>query len=141
MEIEGACHCGNIRYRFDWPGSDREIPIRACSCVFCRKHGAAYTSHPEGRLEARVEDDGAVSHYRFGHGTADFFVCAKCGAVPFATSEIDSVLHAVVNVNTFEGIDPAVFVRRVTDFEGETTEERLGRRHRNWTPNVKVVRG
>ena len=138
MKIEGACHCRNIRYTFDWPGSDTEIPVRACSCAFCLKHGATYTSHAEARLEVDVGDDRAVSHYHFGHETADFFVCARCGAVPFAMSEIDGVPHAVVNVNTFEGVDPAILVRRVTDFEGETTAERLARRQRSWTPNVTV---
>lgn len=137
MKIEGACHCGKVRYTFQWPGSDREIPVRACSCAFCVKHGGTYTSHPDGRLEAQVHGD-TVSRYRFGHGTADFFVCGKCGAVPFATCEIDGVVYAVVNVNTFEGIDRAILVRTVTDFEGEAIEERLARRKRNWTPNVTI---
>ncbi len=55
-------------------------------------------------------------------------------------SEIDGVPYAVVNVNTFEGVDPAILVRRVTDFEGETTAERHARRQRSWTPNVTVRR-
>lgn len=140
MEIEGGCHCGNIRYTFHWPGSGSEIPVRACSCGFCVKHSGTYTSHPEGRLVARVGDDGAVSHYRFGHGTADFYICARCGALPFATSDIDGVCHAVVNVNTFEGIDRAILIRSVTDFDGETTDARLARRQRNWIANVSVER-
>ena len=141
MKISGSCHCGNIRYRFDWPGSEREIPTRACSCTFCLKHGAVYTSHPKGHLEARFNDERAVTRYRFGHRSADFVLCSTCGALAFATCEIDGVLHAVINVNTFDGVDPAILVPRVTDFEGETNNDRLARRKRNWTPQVQIVPG
>lgn len=138
MKIEGGCHCGNIRYTFFWPGGDAEIPVRACSCDFCMKHAATYTSHPEGRLRAQVRDAEMLSRYRFGHETADFFVCGRCGVIPFATCEIDECLHAVVNIHTFEGVDPTRMVRRVTDFEGETPTQRLARRHQRWTADVRV---
>lgn len=138
MEIDGACHCGNLRYRFDWPGNDAEIPVRACSCDFCQKHGAVYTSHPDGALRAEVREVAALSRYRFGHSTADFFVCARCGAIVFATSEIDGVLHAVINVKTFEGIDPAILRSNATDFDGESVDDRLARRHRNWVRDVEI---
>ncbi len=141
MDIQGGCHCGNIRHVFTWPGDPSEIPIRACSCDFCMKHAAAYTSHPEGRLRATVTDESALSRYRFGHKTADFFICMRCGTIVFAACEIEGTLHAVVNVHTFEGIDRDILTRRVTDFEGETREERLGRRNRNWTPDVRVAIG
>lgn len=139
MNIEGKCHCGNITYRLRWPGEGTEIPVRACSCTFCTKHGGVYTSHPDAALAAAVHDRDLVSHYRFGTGTAEFYLCSRCGVVPFVTSMIEDNLYAVVNVNSFEGIDPSRFSRAVADFDGETTESRLDRRKRNWIPSVTVA--
>jgi hypothetical protein len=47
---------------------------------------------------------------------------------------IESTRYAVVNVNTFDDLDRSQLVETATDFEGETTVQRLARRRRNWTP-------
>ncbi len=138
IEIQGGCHCRAITYTFDWPGS-HEIPVRACSCSFCLKHCATYTSHPEARLEATIERSEDVRRYRFGTSTADFHLCCRCGCIAFATSEIEGDLFAVVNVHTFDELSRFDLVSRVTDFEGESVEERLSRRRRTWTPEVVVT--
>ena len=138
MRIEGKCHCGNVRYVLNWPGDGIEIPNRACGCTFCAKHGASWTSNRDSELVAQIRDASLVSKYRFGTGTADFYVCVRCGAVPFVTSAIDDRLYAVVNVNTFEGIDLSASVRRAADFDGEDTGERLERRKRNWIGTVRI---
>jgi hypothetical protein len=138
MQIEGKCHCGNIGYVLDWPGEVSEIKIRACGCTFCTKHGGSWTSHRGAELAAEVRDAALLSKYRFGTQTADFYVCARCGAVPFVTSTIDGHLYAVVNVNTFEGIDASSLARAPTDFDGEESGERLERRKRNWIPTVRI---
>jgi hypothetical protein len=56
--------------------------------------------------------------------------------VPIVTCTIEGVRYAVVNVNTFDGVDRSQFVEAATNFEGETTEDRLARRRRNWTPEI-----
>ena len=140
-EIEGRCHCGNIRFALHLPASGSRIPVRACGCTFCRKHGGVYTSDPKGRLEVRVADEGRVTNYRFGTGTADFHVCSTCGVVPVVTSTIEGRRYAVVNVNCFEGVGPAELDRSESDFEGEATETRLARRQRNWIPDVTIDTG
>jgi hypothetical protein len=58
--------------------------------------------------------------------------------VPFVSSEIANRLYAVVNVNTFEGVDPSLLHRADSDFEGEDVESRLSRRARNWIDNVHI---
>ena len=141
MRIEGGCHCGNIEYVLDWPGDDPEIAVRACSCSFCAMHGGTYASHRDARLDAKLNQPAAVSRYRFGTGTADFFVCARCGAVPFVTSLIGGRLYAVVNVNTFTNLDRSRLRKTVTSFDGETLESRLDRRSRTWIENVTVTGG
>ena len=134
--IDGGCHCGNVRFAFHWPGAGETIPTRKCGCSFCTKHGGVWTSHPDGRLEVTVADLTALDAYRFGTATADFHVCSTCGVVPYVTSAIEGGLYAVVNVNCFENVDPAELKQSPSDFDGETTGDRLARRQRNWIGNV-----
>jgi hypothetical protein len=56
--------------------------------------------------------------------------------MPIATCTIDGTQYAVINVNTFDDVDRGELVETATDFEGETTEDRLARRQRNWTPGA-----
>lgn len=138
MQIEGRCHCGNLSYRLNWPGEGTEIPVRACGCTFCTKHAGVWTSHRDSELVVTIRDESTISKYRFETGTADFYVCSCCGVVPFVISAIEDQLYAVVNVNTFEGIDPSSFVRAATNFDGENTESRLERRKHNWIRSVRI---
>jgi hypothetical protein len=133
-QIHGTCHCGNIRFVFDWPDSGGSIPVRACGCSFCVKHRGVWTSNPKGRVALSVGDPSQVHRYRFGTETADFHICMKCGVAPIVTSEIGGSEYAVVNVNCFDDVDRAELDESATDFDGETTEDRLARRQRNWAP-------
>ena len=139
MLIRGNCHCGNIAFTLEWEGETPEIAARACTCSFCVKHGGVWTSNPAATLNVQVADGARVSEYEFGTKTATFHVCARCGAVPLATSEIGARLYAVVNVNALEGIDPASIRRATADFEGEDLESRLARRRRNWIGDVRFA--
>ena len=139
--IHGSCHCGNIRVTIDWPDSGPAIPVRACGCGLCTKHRAAWTSHPDGRFYLRIADDSRVTRYRFGTKTADFHVCLTCGAIPIVTCIIEGIRYAVFNVNTFDDVDRSQLIETATNFEGETTENRLARRRRNWTPEAVYNEG
>jgi hypothetical protein len=136
--IEGGCHCGNVRYRLRWPAALEPVPARACGCSFCRSRRASYTSHREAELEAFISDETQLNRYRFATGTADFYICRLCGAMTFATSEIDGQLRAVVNVWTFDQAENMRFEVASTDFDGESVDRRLQRRARNWIPRVKI---
>jgi len=138
MIINGKCHCGNIAFALDWPDASPEIPARACGCSFCVKHGGVWTSNPKASLAVTVLDAALVSAYTFGTQTATFHVCAKCGAVPLVTSDIENHRYAVVNVNALEGLDPSRLRRGSADFEGEDTRSRLARRAGNWIADVHV---
>ncbi len=137
MRIAGRCHCGNISFTLDWKPEPSEIPARACTCTFCVKHGGVWTSCPGGSLAVSFREPAAVSRYAFGTQTATFHVCAKCGAVPVVTSEIDGRCYAVVNVNTFDGVDPSLLRRAPITFDEETEQVRLARRKRNWIADVR----
>ena len=136
MRIDGGCHCGNIRYVLDWAGDPAAIPARACGCTFCVKHGGVWTSHPRSRLDVTIADPARVSRYQFGTRTATFHVCAVCGVPPVVTCDIDGRRYAVVNVNTFTGVDPSALSRAAASFDGEDVEARLARRARHWIADV-----
>lgn len=63
---------------------------------------------PAGSLEVTVKVPAQVDMYTFGTRTTQFHICATCGIVPVATSEVDGRLYAVVNVNTFDGVDASL---------------------------------
>jgi len=141
MNIAGSCHCGNISFTLDWPDAAGDIPARACGCTFCVKHGGVWTSHPRATLRARVTDAGMVARYAFGTETASFLVCARCGVAPLVTSQIEGATYAVVNVNTFDGIDRSRIRAQPATFEGEDVQGRLERRRRNWIADVILSEG
>ena len=57
--------------------------------------------------------------------------------VPVVTSRIDGRLYAVVSVNAFENVEPALLRRAPATFEGENEQTRLSRRKRNWIADVQ----
>lgn len=136
MLISGRCHCGNITFTLDWQPEPTEIPVRACTCSFCTKHGGVWTACPAGALKIHVSKPSRASKYAFETRTADFHVCSDCGIVPVATSVIDGRTYAVVNVNTFENVDPSLLRKTSATFDGESEGSRLARRQRNWIGNV-----
>lgn len=139
MLIHGSCHCGNVRFALDWTPEPSEIPARACTCSFCVKHGGVWTSCPTGSLEVSVREPQRVSRYQFGTRTAEFHLCTGCGVVPVVTSRIDGRLYAVVSVNAFDGVDPALIRRAPTSFDGEGEGSRLARRAKHWIGDVRFV--
>lgn len=141
MLLHGSCHCRNLSFQLDWTPDPVTIPARACTCSFCRKHGGVWTSCPTGVLKVRVEDPQAMSVYTFGTGTADFHVCAQCGAVPVVSSRIEGRLHAVVSVNALDDVDPGLLLHAPADFDGEAPAARLARRARNWIARVEFAVG
>ncbi|GLQ88204.1 GFA family protein [Dyella flagellata] len=139
MQIAGSCHCGNITYSLDWAPDPAQIPVRACTCTFCTKHGGVWTAYPAGVLKISVKDPAQRSRYAFGTETADFHICKLCGVVPLVTSSIDGQDYAVVNVNTFENVDDSLLQRSSSNLDGENLEDRLARRKRNWIANVTFL--
>ncbi len=136
--ISGACHCGVIRYRFSSPVAVADLPVRQCGCSFCTKQGARYTSHPAGALEISVTEADELGRYRFGHGTADFLLCRRCGTLIAAISRIDGRDHAVLNINTADEAERFGATADTFDYDAEAPHERLERRRRNWIGEVRI---
>lgn len=141
MLIRGRCHCGNISFALTWEPDPPEIPARVCTCSFCTKHGAVWTTTPSGPLKISIREPERVAHYAFATNTAQFHICARCGVVPVVTSRIEDRLYAVVNVNTFEGVEPSLLRQVPVSFDGESEETRSARRKRYWIGNVEYAEG
>jgi hypothetical protein len=131
-ELHGACYCGNIRFSFQTALSDEELPRRECQCSFCLQHGRISTSDPDGRLRVAIGEEKDVNRFRFGHGTADFYVCRVCGGIPVVTSEIDGALRGLVDVRMIEDFAWSRSDAAPHDFEGEEVAARLDRRRGYW---------
>ena len=138
IAIDGSCHCGNIKFNLAWPDDAPQIGIRECGCDFCQKHGGEWTSHRDAELDVLISEPSKISKYRFGTGTADFYVCSVCGDVPVVICEIDNLLYGIVNTNAFEANANITFTHTTTDFDGEDVDGRLDRRRRNWIPSVRI---
>lgn len=139
MLIPGRCHCGNISLTLRWTPEPAEIPVRVCSCSFCTRHGAAWTTCATAALRVRVSQAALVSRYSFATGTAEFHVCARCGVVPLVTSRIAGQLYAAVNVQALDGLEPSRLRSAAVNFDGETVEQRLARRRRYWITDIEYV--
>jgi len=139
MRFHGQCHCGNISFTYEVSDAEAQLPVKVCICSFCRKHGGLYTTQPDGILNATFEDGSAVTRYRFGTNTADFYICNRCSIVPFVTCEIDGNLYATVNINALEDLDVEKIAPLPVDLDDESLEERIARRKRNWAAEVNIA--
>ena len=139
--FEGGCHCGEITFTFETNKNQEDLVPRTCQCSLCKKHDASYVSDPDGVVNLRFKNKLSVSFYRFGHSTADFITCKKCGVLTMALCEIDEITRAGINTKSMGGFDIFTTMPVKTNFDEETVESRLGRRGHNWTGTVNISEG
>ncbi len=132
----GGCHCQNLSVKLRLSKPPAEMPLRSCSCAFCRSHGTRTLSDRNGDVEITAGDWTEVERYQFGSRTADYLLCRRCGVDVGAVCETGSGLRAVLNVNCLD--DRAAFTQTpaASDYDGEATDARLDRRSMNWMPAV-----
>lgn len=130
----GHCHCGALAFEYRTAIAPTVWPVRACKCSFCRAHGAAYTSDPEGSLRFTHREPEFLSRYRFGHGTADFIFCGRCGGYLGALMEADGRTIAVININAMDPRPDGLPAAQLISYDGESSDVRNSRRSSRWTP-------
>lgn len=136
-ELTGSCHCGNVEFTLATEKRLADLVPRRCSCSMCTRHGASYISDPDARLALRYRDGSLLSVYRFGHGTAQWVICSRCGVLTVVLCEVAGRVRAVVRVQSMVAHSfPAPEVS--TDFDSESVEERLQRRVRTWIGTVTI---
>lgn len=74
---------------------------RACDCDFCRKHGAAWVSDPQGSLLIRLRAERDAIRYTQGAGIAEMLVCRSCGVLVAALWR-EQQLYGVVNASVLD---------------------------------------
>ena len=136
---EGGCHCGNLGFVFEARASLDVLGLRTDRCSFCRAHGARHTSDPNGTITISVRDAGALVRYRFGHRTADFLICGRCGVYIGALMEDGGKSWFVINVNALHPPPGDDFPLAPADYEGEDVPARIARRKQRWTLVTALV--
>ena len=74
--IDGACHCGTVRFRVRLTNGLHTA--RRCTCSYCRMRGAVAVSADLGGVDI-LSGAEALSLYKFNSETAKHFFCSKCG--------------------------------------------------------------
>lgn len=131
---QGRCHCGAVGFEYQTAKAPGEWPVRECQCSFCQKHGACYTSDPAGTLRFAHRDAAALSRYRFGHHTADFVFCGRCGGYLGAVTEEGGKALMVVNLRAIDPPPEGLPAPQPMSYEGESNDDRNLRRSARWTP-------
>lgn len=74
--IEGSCHCGAVRWRFDGVPES----ATACNCTVCRRYGVlwAYGYENEG-----IRVTGPTQAYEWADKDIGFHFCPACGCVAY----------------------------------------------------------
>lgn len=134
----GGCHCGNVRYQYETAVLPEQWSVRRCTCTFCLRLAARYTSAADAQLALTVLYASMVQRYEFGTKTAEFLRCARCGVMIAALSGNDSARIAVLNVNTLDDIESLALQTAPANFDGEVLDDRLARRQANWIQGVTI---
>ncbi|HEY2402550.1 MAG TPA: GFA family protein [Steroidobacteraceae bacterium] len=101
-EASGGCYCGNIRLTVSLSRDLSAYSPRACDCDFCRKHGAAYVSDPQGVLRIQITAAGQVNRFRQGSNTAEMLLCRQCGVLVGALYQEEHRLFGTLNANALD---------------------------------------
>ena len=135
--VSGGCHCGNIRVELQLMRAAESYHPRACDCDFCRQHGAAYVSDPDGALQLRIADPAQVGRYRQGSAQADMLICRRCGVLLGALFAGGGRPYATVNAQV---LDPAVRFGTATVVSPKTLSpgEKAARWQNSWFANVSI---
>ena len=133
----GGCHCSNITVSVELTGAASSCSPRACDCEFCRRHGAAWVSDPQGSLLLHVQDLRGTGRYRQGAGIAEMLVCRNCGVLVAALWQGPQV-HGVVNANVLEARDSLAAVQPVSS-KSLSAEAKMNRWQKIWFADVRLV--
>ena len=118
--IEGSCHCGAVRWRFEGVPES----ATACNCTVCRRYGTlwAYDYQDEG-----VSVSGPTAVYVRGK-LLGFHFCPTCGCVAYWRAfapDADGRRRLAVNLRLAEPESVGAIV--IDHFDGLQTFEDLPR--------------
>ena len=129
MNYLGSCHCGAVTANYE---TDAPVMLRQDGCGFCSARGVKSASDPNGKLT--LVSQGRLIRYRFGHKTADFLICPKCGTYVAAQMEGPNGPVGVLNVVGLAISELKDEPATLASLEGESVDDRIQRRLSRWTP-------
>lgn len=104
-ELDGACHCGGVKFHVQLKNGLRTA--RRCTCSYCQMRGAVAVSAALGGLTI-TEGQDLLTLYRFNTGTAQHFFCSRCGIYTHHQRRSNPQEYGV-NVACLEGLGPFDF--------------------------------
>jgi hypothetical protein len=104
-DIDGACHCGTVRFHVRL--TDGLRTARRCTCSFCRMRGAVTVSAGLGGIDI-LAGEAALTLYTFNSDVAQHYFCSKCGIYTHHRRRSNPNEYGV-NAACLEGISPFDF--------------------------------
>jgi hypothetical protein len=104
-EIDGACHCGSVRFHVRL--TEGLHSARRCTCSYCRMRGAIAVSAELDGLTILAGED-ALSMYQFNTMSAKHYFCSKCGIYTHHQRRSNPHQYGI-NVACLERISPFDF--------------------------------
>jgi hypothetical protein len=105
VSLNGACHCGAVKFTVTL--TEGFASARRCTCSICRMRGAvAVTSTPDDFTIMQGEEQ--LATYRFNTGVAEHHFCSHCGIYTHHKRR-SNPNQLGVNVACLEGVSPFDF--------------------------------
>jgi hypothetical protein len=105
VEMNGACHCGTVRFRVKL--TDGFNNVRRCTCSYCRMRGGVVVSANVGDLVFNAGEE-ALTVYQFNTRVAQHYFCSKCGIYTHHRRR-SNPKELSINVACLEGVSPFDF--------------------------------
>lgn len=122
--MDGACHCGTVRFRVRLDGG--LAAARRCDCSYCGMRGAVVVSAAAEDLVV-LSGAEALSTYRFNSLVAEHHFCSRCGIYTHHRRRSNPSQYGV-NVACL-GVSPFAF-REVPVNDGQSHPSDTGGRNR-----------
>ena len=103
--INGACHCGGVRFTVKL--TDGLRTARRCTCSYCRMRGAIAVSADLDGINI-TQGSELLTVYQFNTNTAKHYFCSRCGIYTHHQRRSNPKQYAV-NVACLEGMSPFDF--------------------------------
>ncbi|MBA3510825.1 MAG: GFA family protein [Sphingomonas sp.] len=114
MTLNGACHCGAVRFTVILPFG--LASARRCTCSLCRMRGAVAVTACADGLEILAGAD-VLATYRFNTLTAEHHFCTACGIYTHHKRR-SNPNELGVNVACLDNVSPFHFAEVVV-YDGE----------------------
>lgn len=138
-KIHGGCYCGNITFECHTQNDPKTFKPRACDCDFCKKHGAAYISDPNGKLIFHVKESQWLHKFKQPHSDqlAEFLICFHCGVLSGVIYRDKNNTIGAINGLAVEGVS---FDEKVSVSPKKlSAKEKVERWRQNWFSQVRVL--